>query len=76
MPWTRKLPTPIALNDGHVIATLSDAARLMLVLPKLHADNPHWQYVGELLLEAAGDKESVSDAEAQLRIALKAEGLI
>jgi hypothetical protein len=76
MPWTRKLLSPIELKDGRVIATLSDAARLMVTLPQLHADSPHWLHAGELLLEAAGDKESVSDAEAQLKIALKAEGLI
>ena len=30
----------------------------------------------KLLIKAAGDKKSIEDAEAQLRIALKAEGLI
>ena len=76
MPWTRKLLPPVALKDGRVIATLSDAARLMLTLPELHARNPHWHNAGELLIKAAGDKKSLEDADAQLRIALKAEGLI
>jgi len=56
MPWTRKLLSPVALEDGRVIATLSDAARLMLALPELHARNPHWLSAGELLIKAAGDK--------------------
>jgi len=76
MPWTRKLLSPIALKDGRVIATLSDAARLMLTLPELHARYPHWHYAGELLIMAAGDKKSIEEAEAQLTIALKTEGLI
>ena len=76
MTWTRKLSAPIILKDGRAIATLSDAARLMITLPQLHADSPNWQYAGELLLEAANDKKSVEDAEAQLKIALEAEGLI
>ena len=76
MPWSRKLSAPIALNDGRTIATLSDAARLVLALPELHGRNPHWQYAGELLIRAAGDKKAVESAEVQLRIALIAEGLI
>jgi hypothetical protein len=47
-----------------------------LALPELHGSNPHWQYAAELLIRAAGDKKSVEGAEAQLRVALKAEGLI
>ena len=47
--------SPIALKYGSVIATLPDAARLMLTLP-VHARNPHWHNAGELLIMAAGDK--------------------
>jgi hypothetical protein len=76
MTWARKFAKPIALKDGRTIATISDGRELMLSLPPIHRRGAVWQYAAELLNEAAADKDSVPDAEAQLERALKAEGLI
>ena len=63
MTWRAALPSPIALNDGRTIATLSDARDLMLGLPELHTRNPHWQYAAELLLKAAKAPAEIERAE-------------
>jgi hypothetical protein len=78
MTWARKLSQPIALIDGRTIATLGEAREMMLSLPPLHRRGTVWRYAAELLNEAAADKASVphADAEAQLMLTLKAEGLI
>lgn len=76
MTWRATLPSPIALNDGRTIATLSDARQLVLDLPELHTRNPHWQYAAQLLLEASRKASGVGRADQQLRIALRAEGLL
>ena len=76
MSWSRQLATPIALKDGRTIGTLAVARALILSLPELHQRSPIWHETGELLAEAATDKNWVPDAEAQLSLALKAEGLI
>ena len=76
MPWSRKLATPIVLKDGRMIATLGEAREMMLSVPPLHRRGAIWQYAAKLLEEAAADKDSVPDAEAQLTRALKAEWLI
>jgi hypothetical protein len=77
MPWTRKLRAPIALKDGTRLTTLSDARDLILSLPEQHDRNPDWQLAGDLLLAAsAGDETAFDQVGVQLRMALKAEGLI
>jgi hypothetical protein len=67
---------PIALNDGRTIATLADTRALLLALPELHQRNPHWEYAGGLLFEAATSRGALKDTADQLHRALKAEGLI
>jgi hypothetical protein len=76
MPWTRKLHSPIFLHDGRTIATLADARQCMLDLRELHQRNAHWRYAGEMLINASRKQSAVPEAEAQLKVALKAEGLI
>jgi hypothetical protein len=46
---------------------------MMLSLPPLHRRWDVWRYAAELLNEAAADKDTVPDAEAQLMRALRAE---
>jgi hypothetical protein len=49
----------------------------MLSLPERHPQNCHWVYAGQLLMAAATDKGvSMHEAQQQLSIALKAEGLV
>jgi hypothetical protein len=76
MPWSRKLPTPVALKDGRTLATLADARAIVQALPERRQRNEHWLYAGELLLEAATRQGPMKITVAQLERALKAEGLI
>jgi hypothetical protein len=75
MPWTRKLPETIALKDGRVIATLDDARVVMRSLPAISQTSDVWHTSG-LMLEAATAGGPIHETAAQLRRALKAEGLI
>lgn len=78
MTWSRRLPTPLYLNDGRTIATLAEARDAMLPLSRRDQTNPHWTRAAELLMEAAyrSRQEPIADAGAQLSLALKADGLI
>jgi hypothetical protein len=76
LTWSRKFAEPIALKDGRVVATLSDARALLLTLPERYQLQAHWQYAGELLLNAAEHKSGLTDAWAQLRRALIVEGML
>jgi hypothetical protein len=65
------------LKDGTRPTTLADARKLNVALPDLHGRNPAWHLAGDLLLAASGGDETAFDRVGiQLRIALKAEGLI
>jgi len=76
MTWTRKLPLPIALNDGRVLATLDDARTLVRALPIARQRGEEWHYAMGLIEQAAVHKGPIRITVAQLKIALKAEGLI
>jgi hypothetical protein len=76
MPWTRKFLQPIALKDGRVIATLDDARVVVRSLPARSQSSDVWLYAGGLMLEAATACGPIRETAAQLRRALKAEGLI
>jgi hypothetical protein len=76
MTWARKFASPIALKDGRSLASLSEGRALMLSLPEIHRREAVWRRAAELLSEAAADRDSLPDADAQLRRALKAEALI
>ena len=76
MPWTRKFPQPIALKDGRVIATLDDARVVMRSLPATSQSRDVWLYTGGLMLEAATVRGPIRETAAQLRRALRADGLL
>jgi hypothetical protein len=76
MPWSRPLSEPIVLKDGREIVTLNDARAVMRSLPAQNRNNGVWLYTGGLLLEAATSDGPVGETIANLRRALKAEGLI
>jgi hypothetical protein len=78
MPWSRRFPKPLYLNDGRTIATLAEARDVMVALSRLDQTNPHWAPAAELLMEAAyrSRKYPIIDVGAQLSLALKADGLI
>jgi hypothetical protein len=79
MNWTRKLPTPIALKNGRALATLADARELIAGFPERLRAKAHWQQATELLMKVADDRATgidVARAADQLKIALKAEGLV
>jgi hypothetical protein len=76
MSWTRKLPSPIALHDGRTIATLFDARELIRALPARQQRDPVWERAALLILEASGERETLSEVATQLRVALIAQGLI
>lgn len=69
MPWSRKLPAPIVLDDGRVFATLRDAADYALALPDYRKARLNWQYAVELMKAAAkpgASKALLDRAEWQL----------
>jgi hypothetical protein len=78
MPWSRKLTKPIILKDGRTLETFGNAREMLRSIPVHHRRGVIWRYTAELLNEAAADYTYVPhvDAEAQLKRALKAEGLI
>jgi hypothetical protein len=77
MAKSRRLPEPIALNDGRVLETLADARDLMIMLPNRRYDRPHWEHVAELLTAAErGNLARAVQFSDRLKDALKAEGLI
>jgi hypothetical protein len=53
MPWTLKLPSPITLKDGRVLATLDDARMLIRALPARRQRDEEWHYAMALIEEAA-----------------------
>jgi hypothetical protein len=76
MPWSRPLSEPIVLKDGRVIATLNDARVIMRSLPATSQSRDVWLYADGLMLEAATSDGPIREAAAQLRRALRAEGLL
>jgi hypothetical protein len=76
MTWSLKLPSPIALNDGRVLATLDDARTLIRALPTARQRDEQWHYAMGLMEEAAGSAGPIRITVAQLTRALKDEGLI
>lgn len=74
MPWIRKLSTPISLKDARVLTTLADARQFVLDLPAPQSRNARWRYAAQLLLDASRKQSALANAEAQLKIALDAEG--
>ena len=76
MPWSRPLSEPIVLKDGRVIATLNDARVIMESLPTTSQSRDVWLYAGGLMLEAATSNVPIGEAAAQLRRALRADGLL
>jgi hypothetical protein len=60
------------LNPG----CLADARKLIISLQEPRAAHPNWQLASDLLLAAAGDEIAWDKVGIQLRVALKAEGLI
>jgi hypothetical protein len=76
MPWSRKLRVPIVLKDGRTIATLGQARAVMRSLPAISQSRDVWLYTDGLMLEAATSNTPIGEAAAQLRRALKADGLL
>jgi hypothetical protein len=76
MPWSRPLSEPIVLKDGREIATLNDARVVMRSLPANSQRSDVWLYAGGLMLEAATVRGPIRETAAQLRRALRADGLL
>jgi hypothetical protein len=76
MPWSRQLSAPIPLKDGRMLATFGDARDMMLSIPEVHQTALHWQHAAVMLSRAAQSKCGIAEAQMQLELALKAEGLL
>jgi hypothetical protein len=76
MPWSFKLSSPIDLTDGRRLEALADARAFIFALPERRFESQHLKLAIGLLDEASRDWMMVAEAEVQIRIALKAEGLI
>jgi hypothetical protein len=77
MSWSRSLSRPLRLNDGHKLITLDDVAEFVLALPDGHLHKACWDVAIELLIDAAIARPSaLAEAEAQLKLAFRIEGLL
>jgi hypothetical protein len=76
MLWSSKLSAPIVLKDGRTIGTLNQAREMMLSIPEVHQTALHWQHAAAMLSRAAQSKCGIPEAQMQLELALKAEGLL
>jgi hypothetical protein len=76
MPWSRELSASIVLKDDREIVTLNDARAVMRTLPAQTQNSDVWLYTGGLLLEAATSDGPMGETIANLRRALKVEGLL
>jgi hypothetical protein len=76
MPWERRFGKPIALIDGRLISTLSDAREIMLTVAPHAQRGAAWRYIAELLKEAAAGRASVAEVEEMLVRALHAKQMI
>jgi hypothetical protein len=74
--WNRPLAYPLTLRDGTTIATLRQAAALMMGLSETRKSKRVWQHAAELLMQAqkSGLTVDVRDATDQLCRALQLEG--
>lgn len=59
--WRQKLPHPVRLRDGRVLATLGQCRDYLLNLDEGEAGLRHWQHAAKLMLEAStgGDLHEV-----------------
>ena len=78
MTRSRRLPKILVLRDGRELRTLGDARNLIDALPEDRRHHPHWEYLEQMLTDAMQAKGGfvVGAFNAQLKRALKAEGLI
>jgi hypothetical protein len=76
MSWSRKLATPIMLNDGRRLKTLRDAAAVVVALPDRRQLSDVWQRTVPALVAAASSEGDLKMAQAKLSDALRAEGLL
>jgi hypothetical protein len=76
MPWSSKLSAPIVLKDGRTIATFGQARQTILSIREVHQNALHWQHAAVMLSRAAQSKCGIAEAQMQLELALKVEGLL
>jgi hypothetical protein len=76
MPWSHELSSPIVLNDGRKLETLSQARELMVSLPAFQRHGIVWTLIAKRLDEAASGNISVSELQEILLRGLKAAGLL
>jgi hypothetical protein len=76
MSWDRRFGVPIALLNGQVITTLSDAREVLLTVEPTARGGAVWRYLSRLLIEAAADRASMTEVEEVLLRGLNAERMI
>jgi hypothetical protein len=79
MTWSRNLQSAIVLKDDRRLVTLHDAGEFILSLPKRNQQKAHWEQALDALMAAGQPRATENDFAAvqrQLKIALKAEGLV
>ena len=76
MSWDRRFGVPIALLNGQVITTLSDAREVLLTVEPTARGGAVWRCLSRLLIEAAADRASMTEVEEVLLRGLNAERMI
>jgi hypothetical protein len=76
MPWSFKISPAIALKDGRRLETLADVRAFIFALPERQLGGPELKLAVQMMDAASTDWMIVTEAGDQIRVALKAEGLI
>jgi hypothetical protein len=76
MAWDQRFGVPIALINGRVITTLSDAREVLLTVEPTARRGAVWRCLSRLLIEAAADRASMTEVEEVLLGGLNAERMI
>jgi hypothetical protein len=76
MAPAHRLPKILVLRDGREVRTLAGARALILGLPEALREKPHWEQATELVMAGHVDHAYLIEVSAQLKAALKAEGMI
>jgi hypothetical protein len=68
--WSRAFDDPIPLPRGRELATLEEAARHIMKLPKAEQQQPRWQLAARILIAAAEGRDFAMHARIAMAKAL------
>jgi hypothetical protein len=78
MDWNQRFARPIVLNDGRRITSLIQASNFLTGLRPPQWRDTSWKYATDLIYDAAcaPDRTVLASAGQQVRLVLKADGML